>query len=254
MNINTQMEEALKRNLNSKETLEFIDVKAKEMIKKAIINVFANYGGIGDELENNIKKIMVPMIEKYDYSKYEVKLDKMLTEVINEQMNVNSEILKKFKTLVTENNKETTIEEIVKKWIEYAEHNIETFELNPCDDDPTVYETVEVEISYYFKNSDPVSYCTIELVCEKDKSLNKKIEFFNYKFSLSSNDDKEYFLSNHGEEMTINSIVALDEFDLFIHSLKMNKINFDINEKELDKICENFDSFTPFKEVEYGAL
>lgn len=251
MNINEMITQAMEEQLESKETKEFIEKKAKEMIQKAIVQSFNGYKGVGDVLEEKIKETMIPMVEMFDITQHDIKLDLLLTEVINKQTKENSEILRNFKSLTQVVGKDVTIEDIVKKWVEYAEDEIDTTELEPCVDNPSSYEAVEYRLGYRKGSSN--GDLIISLTCEKDPSLDKEIEL--YKFKYSSIPDN-YKIWGVNEEFDLNSLKNLDEFNLYIHALKMNDVRLDFTIDDLEELAGEtmYSPIYPNAEVEYMAM
>ena len=98
------LEQAISRIINEKlndGTVErIVSEKLEEAISGAMNDVFGwNGKGKGkEELRKRIQDIIVPAIEKHDFNKYLVKIDTVLTEIINNtNLADNERILENFK-------------------------------------------------------------------------------------------------------------------------------------------------------------
>lgn len=80
---------------------------------------------------------MTPAIERVNLDEYTVKLDAVLTEIINSTNLIdNKEILGNFKSLMTEPDKDTiSLKEVFEKYKEYVSENVDTSELEVYTDD-----------------------------------------------------------------------------------------------------------------------
>lgn len=97
-------EELLKiaqESLSDDDVNEIVKEKFKNALGAAIENAF-RWGDAQKALEKKVKEVMVPYIEKYDFSEYLPKLDSVLTELVNSDTCLgNKRILDNFKDLMT---------------------------------------------------------------------------------------------------------------------------------------------------------
>jgi len=85
--------------LSEEEVKEILKKKFKESIESAIGSAF-RWGDAEKALKKKINDVMVPYIEKYDFSEYLPKLDTVLTEIVNSDACIeNKKILENFKEL-----------------------------------------------------------------------------------------------------------------------------------------------------------
>lgn len=85
--------------LSEEEVKEILKKKFKESIESAIESAF-RWGDAEKALKKKINDVMVPYIEKYDFSEYLPKLDTVLTEIVNSDACIeNKKILENFKDL-----------------------------------------------------------------------------------------------------------------------------------------------------------
>ena len=68
--------------LSEEEVKEILKKKFKESIESAIGSAF-RWGDAEKALKKKINDVMVPYIEKYDFSEYLPRLDTVLTEIVN---------------------------------------------------------------------------------------------------------------------------------------------------------------------------
>ena len=64
---------------------QIIREKVTDGIEKAIASSF-NYGKLEKAVEERVEQVLVPFIESYDMSGYIVKLDTLLTEMVNKSV------------------------------------------------------------------------------------------------------------------------------------------------------------------------
>lgn len=184
----------------------------------------------------------MPYIESYDFSKYLPKLDTVLTEIVNsENCMADKKILENFRTLTTTpDEKEMNVSDIFKAWIKYCEKNIDTDDLDVCYDDGVSYECVDCTMSIEYEDKPSWSsftYGTVTFENEHDESLN-------IQFRISKWDGKEEFSIDSNNNVNIQSLRYLDDFQLLI--IRLARANTKII---IDKEFDNGDIY-PEKEPE----
>lgn len=157
-------EELLKiaqESLSSEEVEKIVKEKFAKALEDAVDSAF-RWGDAKKALENKVKEVMVPYIENYDFSKYLLKLDTVLTELVNsESCLANKRILENFKELMTEpEQKEIKLTELFKSWIKWCEKEIDTDDLEICFDDGVSYCPVECEMR--FEKEDKPSWSSMQ--------------------------------------------------------------------------------------------
>lgn len=81
---------------------QIIREKVTDGIKGAISDSFG-YRKLRNAIKERVEQVLVPFIEKYDMSDYIVKLDTVLTEIVNQTALVdNKRLLQNFQYLMTE--------------------------------------------------------------------------------------------------------------------------------------------------------
>lgn len=81
---------------------QIIREKVTDGIEKAIASSF-NYGKLEKAVKERVEQVLVPFIESYDMSGYIVKLDTLLTEMVNKSVLIdNKNLLENFKFMMEE--------------------------------------------------------------------------------------------------------------------------------------------------------
>ena len=116
-------------------------------VENAIDDAF-RWGDARKAIESKVKEVMVPYIEKRDFSDYLPKLDTVLTELVNSDTCLaNKKILENFKDLMKEpEQKEIKITDLFKEWIKWCNKDIDTDDLEIDYD--CIYPEAEPEASF----------------------------------------------------------------------------------------------------------
>ena len=112
--------------LTEEEVQEIVKEKFKEAFKNAVGEAF-RWGDAERALKNKITEVMVPYIEKYDFTEFLPKLDTVLTEIVNSDgCMAEKRILENFKGLMLEpEQKEIKVTDLFKAWIKQCNKDIE---------------------------------------------------------------------------------------------------------------------------------
>lgn len=245
MNLENSVKDVIANKLGDGTIEKLIEEQLEKGVTKALESLFGSYGDVTKVIEAKVKSVMVPYLENYDYSQYIVKLDSVLTEIINKTTTDNRNLLDNFKELmsVDASMKEIKISDLFNKWCEYVAENVETDDLKvDCDDGPH-YESVEV--NYSFEENETRKWLNDEkgriiFECEHDEKMNICIDV--YRWKNIHKEGKWDFRFN--EDSDLNSLRHIDKFSLYLMSLKQSGV-----EIEIDTEYEN-DYITPNKEPE----
>lgn len=217
--------------LSEEEVKEILKKKFKESIESAF-----RWGAAEKALEKNIKEVMVPYIEKYDFSEYLPKLDTVLTEIVNSDACIeNKKILENFKELsIKQEEKEMKVTDLFDAWIAMCEKKISTTGLEVEFDDGPYYESVSCEMLIEERERPTwgsLHRAVIIFENEHDEGLNMEIPISKWDF------EKEYTLDSLGC-VDIKSLRYLDEFDMLLLRLQRAGTKIIINEMEAGgEIC-----------------
>lgn len=238
---------------------QIIREQLTEHVKKTIDDSF-RWGKLSDILRDKITELMAPAIKEYDFGKYLLNMDSILTDVINETAGeANNLTLKHFKELMTSTKKYGDIVKmstIIEKYKEFVANEIDTDGLEVTYDDGVAYESIEV--NGYLEIEDDRSWSifdyasmdfTVGSPCENQgETLNRCIHLHHYKKDDEDATGKKLWtldsVSNLTEEPTIKSLSKLTDFDVFLISLLRAGVKI-----ELDKDDFN-DDVVPSKEPE----
>lgn len=238
---------------------QIIREQLTEHVKKTIDDSF-RWGKLSDILRDKITELMAPAIKEYDFGKYLLNMDSILTDVVNETAGeANNATLKHFKELMTSTKKYGDIVKmstIIEKYKEFVANEIDTDGLDVTYDDGVAYESVEV--NGYLEIEDDRSWSifdyasmdfTVGSPCEdQGETLNRCIHLHHYKKDDEDATGKKLWtlsnVSNLTEEPTIKSLSKLTDFDVFLISLLRAGVKIELDEDEFN------DDVVPSKEPE----
>lgn len=206
---------AVADKLNDGTVEELVSDALTKALKDSIEEQFRWRGEAKKVVDEKVKEVMVPVIERLDLSEYTVKLDAVLTEIINSTNLVdNKEILGNFKSLMTEPDKDViSLKEVFEKYKEYVSKNVDTSDLEVYTDDTPTYQNVSARLETKLTTSIfSRRYCDLIFECEDDTELTKKIHLY-------ESESNKFRISGFKSELDISSLRSLDEFDIFIMRL-----------------------------------
>ena len=223
-------EELLKiaqESLSSEEVEKIVKEKFLKAVEDAVESAF-RWGDAKKAIESKITEVMVPHIEKYDFSAYLPKLDSVLTELVNSDTCIgNKQILENFKNLMIEpENKAMNLTDIFHAWIKKCEKEIDTDDLEICYDDGVSYCSVECEMR--FEEQDKPSWSSIGRAViifenEHDEKLNIEIPVSRWEWDSGKIEPWTLSISN---DVRISSLRRLDDFQILL--LRMERAGTEI--------------------------
>lgn len=217
-------EELLKiaqESLSSDEAEQIVKQKFMKALGNAIEDAF-RWGDAKDALKKKITEVMVPYIEKYDFSSYLPKLDSVLTELINSDTCIgNKQILENFKDLMTEpEQKEIKVTDLFKAWIKQCNKDIDTDDLEIDYDDGVHYSCVDCEMRV--EELDRLSWSSVQRAVitfenEHDEKLNIEIPISKW---VWDNGKEEPYTLSISNDVRISSLRTLNEFQILLLRLE----------------------------------
>ena len=128
---------AVTDKLNDGTVEELVSDAVTKALKSSIEEQFRWNGDARKVIDEKVKEVMTPAIERVSLDDHVVKLDAILTEIINSTNLVdNKEILGNFKSLMTEPDKDViSLKDVFEKYKEYVSENVDTSKLEICTDD-----------------------------------------------------------------------------------------------------------------------
>ena len=149
-NLENSIKDCITNELEKGIIEKVITEKLEDCIKSSLKDLFSWNGAIKKVVEEKVEGVIVPYLESYDYSKYIMKLDYVLTDILKTTTFEHKEILENFKELMSidTNIKSIKVSKIFNKWCEYVASNVKTDDLEVDYDDGVSYEPVEVNYEF----------------------------------------------------------------------------------------------------------
>lgn len=214
--------DAVNEKLNDGTVEKLIEEYIEKAVSKSLDEIFGYSGGGRKIIKSKLEEVMIPVIESHDFNKYIVKLDDVLTEIINNtNLKDNKNILDNFSDLMKEPEmKEIKLSDIFKKYCEHVAKNVDTDELEEFYEDVEPYYehvTANMEVEHVDKGWFKSSYddCFVNFSCEEDESLNCQIKLYKKQES-----DLWTLLFVDTEHVDITSLRRLSDFEVFLIVLK----------------------------------
>lgn len=229
MNLEERIQNAVMEKLNDGTVEQIVKNSVESAIKKSLDDLFSWSGAGKEMIDEKVKEVIVPVIERHNFNQYIVKLDSVLTEIINQtSLAENEKILENFKSLMVEPDmKVIKLSDIFKKYCEYVAHDIDTTGLEACcDDSEPYYEHVaaEMEVEHEERWFSSSEWCSVKFWCEADEKLNKELRLYR------SRDDRNWTISYVMDTFCdINSLRNLSQFDIFLMTLKRGFVDIEID-------------------------
>ena len=148
---------------------QIIREKVTDGIEKAIASSF-NYGKLEKAVKERVEQVLVPFIESYDMSGYIVKLDTLLTEMVNKSvLTDNKNLLENFKFMMEEPQEtDIKISDLFKEYKKFVAGDMETE-------------------GQYFEESGSVFHTSYHIKYKAKQILTDKIDSELQRFNLSLN-------------------------------------------------------------------
>lgn len=246
MNLEENIKDVIAKKLEDGVVEQLVSEKLEEGINNALGHLFGSYGDVTQIIEKQVKSVMVPYLERYDYSKYIVKLDDVLTEVLKESTNDNRQILENFKGLMAsdkEFGKEMKATELFEEWMEYVSENIDTSDLEINYDEEPRYENAEVSLRFEEDESNyswsSVERASLIFECETDENMNVRIPLSRWKTLGEKNWSIDYKSPND-----LSSLRYLNSFEVYMMRVVQSYVKLvvdvkdDQNEVEINDVPE----------------
>ncbi|WAT23471.1 hypothetical protein O0R52_22075 (plasmid) [Bacillus halotolerans] len=228
MNLESSIKDIISQKLEDGTVNQIVEEQFVKGVNKSLESLFSSYGDVTRLIEKQLKSVIIPYLENYDYSNYITKLDGVLTEVLKTASLENKQLLENFKELMpTKDDIEKTIKvtEIFTQWMKYVAHNVETDDLEVCFDDEPTYENVEVTFDVIYDESPSWSsfeYARIVFECEHDENMNIEIKISRWK-------NNEHWDIDYKATHDISSLRYLDELEILLMKLAQNRTKLILN-------------------------
>lgn len=244
MNLETEVKDVISQKLTDGTIEKLIGEHVEKGVSKVLENLFSSYGDASKVIEKELKSVMLPYLEKYDYSNYLVKLDAVLVDVLKNTNSESNKMLENFKELMMaeETKKEIKVSELFHIWMEHVAENVETDDLEVEFDDGPSYELVEVTLEVEEKEGRDWSIyerATLYFECEHDEEMNFEIDLAKWKKSSHEGWDIDT-----DKEHSLSSLRHLGKLEIMMMKFKQN------GTKIILDITSDSDSVRPEKEPE----
>ena len=232
MNLENSIKDVITQKLQDGTVEKLIGEELEKGIQKSLQSLLGSYGDINKIIEKQIKSVMVPYLENYDYSQYIMKLDNVLVEILKNTSIDNKKVLENFKDLmIPEDRKTIKASEIFKEWKEYVSSNIDTSDLEVNYDDDVSYQDATVTLLFEDLDKGYSIYDRAKLIfeCEQDEDMNREVRLKRWENDRDKNWSIEY-----EDVHNIASIRYLDKFQIFLMRLSQagTKVIIDAENEE----------------------
>ncbi|MED1789093.1 hypothetical protein P4V47_16645 [Brevibacillus laterosporus] len=234
MTIEQSMKDVISKKLEDGTVEKLIEEQLEKGINNALNSLFDSYGDATKVIEKQVKSVMIPYLESYDYSRYIVKLDSVLVDVLKNSALENKKLLTNFKALLepSEREKSLKVTDLYERWMDYVAKNVNTDDLEINYEDGVSYESVDVsfEVDYNEgRNWGIYEYPVLSFECEQDEKMNFSIRLSRWK----EGSDKGWSM-NFDSVHELKSLRYLKEFEIQLMKLAQNHTKIILN-KDCDQ-------------------
>ncbi|MGJ0847454.1 hypothetical protein ACR77J_12255 [Tissierella praeacuta] len=228
MNLENSIKDVIAKKLEDGTVEKLIAEELEKGIQKSLEELFGWRGDASKVIEEKIKSVMVPYLENYDYSKYILKLDAVLVEILQNTTLDNKEMLENFKDLMLpEERKIIKATEIFKEWQKKVAKDVDTSDLEINYDDEVSYQDVDVSLTFEELDKGYSIYDRAKLVFEcEDEDMNCEVRLKRWENDRDKNWDIEY----EGVH-SIASVRYLEKFQIFLMRLSQAGVKVEIDSK-----------------------
>lgn len=216
---------------------KIIREKVRKGFEDAIDSAF-RWGELKEAIANRVKEVMVPCIERYDMSDYIVKLDTVLTDIVNHTgLEENARILENFRSLMIEpQEREITLEQIFDRYKKHVSKNMLTVGREVVYDGEPYYEPMGVTAGIEEEDDRTWScfqHAVLELAVEEEgqqEELNVSIRLFRWK-----EDRERGYEIFYDVPLSVKGLQRLSDFEIYLLRLSRAGVRL------LDDVKEDFD-------------
>lgn len=201
---------------------QIIREKVTDGIEKAIASSF-NYGKLEKAVKERVEQVLVPFIESYDMSGYIVKLDTLLTEMVNKSvLTDNKNLLENFKFMMEEPQEtDIKISDLFKEYKKFVAGDMEVEGREIVIEDNAEYEAMDVHFEFEEEGERSWSsfkYATIDFTVddeEQQDELNRTVRLSHW-----TGDRKAGWEIRTDTNPDIYSLRHMNKFDLLLAKLQ----------------------------------
>jgi hypothetical protein len=215
VNLENSIKDVIAKKLEDGSIEKLVEEQLEKGVKEALGNLFRSYGDVTKVIEEQLKSVMIPYLENYDYSEYITKLDSVLVDVLKCTALENKNMLENFKELMLpEERKTIKASELFETWSKYVAKHVDTDDLKINYDDTPTYDYVGITLDVNYDDDRSWSsfdYATLTLECEHDDSMNFALRLSRW----TGNKEKHWDIS-YDSKQEIKSLRHLNEFEIFL--------------------------------------
>ena len=179
------------------------------------------YGDLKRAIEGRVKEVLVPFIEQYNMGGYAVKLDDVLSQIVEQTaLADNKRILENFRGLMVEPpTKTVTLEEVFERYCGFVQRSIDTDGLEIVFDDEPHYECVtacaQIEMDERFLRNSLFEYATLSLWArDDDEALPFAVKLVRWKEDRANGFDIRY-----DRAPTLAGLSTMSDFEVYLTAL-----------------------------------
>lgn len=227
MSLENNIKDVIAKKLEEGFIENIIAEQLESGVKNALKDLLGTYGDVTKVIEKQVKSVMIPYLESYDYSKYIVKLDSVLVDVLNSSALENKKIIDNFKNLIVEEkSKSIKATDLFEQWKNYVSKNVDTDNLEICYEDDVTYESVEVNMTIDYNEERSWSsfeHAILVFECDHDEEMNFEVKIHRWK-----DHDREWTI-DYKTPHDINSLRHLSEFEVYLMKLAQNYTRLELD-------------------------
>jgi len=221
MNLENNIKDIINQKLEDGTIERIVTDQFEKGVEKAVGEIFGNFGNGTKTIKNQIESVVIPFLEKHDYSDYVQKLDAVLVEVLQATTAENRNLLNNFKELITPKASDTiNATDLFGKYMNKVAMDVTTDDLDVDFDGGLNYESVCVTFNFLEDEKRSWSNLTTDKLifeCEHDEDMNYEILLAKWDHIHNG----EWNIVN-SQIVDIRSLRNMTEFEIFIMTLKQH--------------------------------
>lgn len=221
--------------LASGDVEEIMRRKMHEGFESAIESAF-KWGELRRAIENRVKDVLVPYVERYDMGAYVVKLDEVLAQIVEQSaLADNRRLLENFKNLMVEPVEGTiTLESLFDSYCEFVAENVDVSGLEVDTEDEPTYEPVNA-LAEVVEDERPLlfasSFENANLYLHVDGSEDL---CFGVRLTRWKHDCEDGFTISYDAVPTVPGLSAISGFEVQLLRLQKSRVRLVCGERLLE--------------------
>lgn len=231
MNLEDKIKDVINQKMTDGTVEKLVSNHFEKGITGALENLFSPYGDATKTIEKEVKSVMVPFLEGYDYSEFIVKLDSVLVDVLNNSALENKKLLENFKTVINfdGDKKSMSVDDLFEKYQDYVAKDVSVDGLEINHDEEPFYEAVPVQFDFTEEPRSSwmkIRYANLTFTNDADKSLNVHV-----RLRCFDDIDPDMWRIERADIMDISSLRHLNSFEVLLMQLSQNYIKLTVDDE-----------------------